>query len=592
MRFTAKHCLYLAISTIALTPSVLFAAVAVDARLQPVAQLMPYLQRATIKANALNAAIGSQFIEKNRSVDFNQTSHVRLKQTFGGVPVWGGEVVVHTPSTKNRTAGAALTASANGTYYNKLEQDLPAKPTAQHAERIANQAVSEARNQYSADTKLHDVQNNLIVYIRQSDNKAVWAYQVSFTLATEEGVIAQPTMIVDAYSGETYMKWDNRETASSIVSGGGIGGNVKTGKLFYDDSDAQHRGFNVTRNTSINPLSKDFKGRCYLDNESSSVSIFSLFRDIAGIPFDKSSYACVSQDPNHHNLYWDSDDQTINEDYSPYNDAMYGSELVIGFYKDWYGIAPVTLDDHTTAMKLPLVINTIPNAAWNPRKQRLELGTSTSKLFPGASGFYPFTSPGVMAHEISHAFTSQHSDLIYQGGSGAMNESFSDMADQTLKSYAYGKNDWRIGSEIVRDPAVLQCKDTSDCALRYMDTPTKDGISADNVVDGFKSTNVHYSSGVFNKMFYTLATQPNWSVRKAFAVVMNANAHYWTSGTGTNQDFKPIACGIIASVKDFHAKDSSYDVQSVITALKAVGFTDNGNSAAPNFALIDVKDCE
>lgn len=591
MRLSAKHCLYLAVSSLTLTPSILFAAVAVDARQQPISQLLPYIQQTTVRANALTATAGSQFIEKSRSVDFNQTSHVRLKQTYRGVPVWGGEVIVHTPSAKNRTAGAALSASANGTYYNKLEQDLPAKPTAQNSERIVNQMTTDYRKQVSTDSKLNDVQNNLIVYIRESDNKAVWAYQISFSVLTDEGVIAQPTMIIDANSSVTYMKWDNRET-SEVVNGGGIGGNAKTGKLTYDNSDAQHRGFNVTRNVSMIPISKDFKGRCYLDNESSSVSIFSLLRELAGRPFEKSSYACAKPDPNHNNLYWDNDDQTINEDYSPYNDAMYGSELVLGMYKDWYGIAPVTLDDHKTAMKLPLVINTIPNAAWNPMKQRLELGTSTSKLFPGASSFYPFTSPGVMAHEISHAFTSQHSNLIYQGGSGAMNESFSDMADQTLKSYAYGKNDWRIGSEIVRDPAVLQCKDTSDCALRYMDTPNKDGISADNVVDGFKSSNVHYSSGVFNKMFYTLATQPNWSVRKAFEVVMNANANYWTSGNGTIQDFKPIACGIISSVKDFHAKDSSYDVKSVITALKAVGFTDNGDTTSPNFSLIDLKDCE
>lgn len=590
MRITRKSCFYLAISSLAFTPSLLFAAVSVNAAKQPVTKLLPYLQQNT------NNRTGNQFIAWRRSAGLNNSTHVRLQQQFRNIPVFGGEVIVHSNAMANR---AQMNTTVTGRYYEKLEQDLSSPPSAQAREESAKQVVAQYQQQDQTGASITDLKSNLIVYVRQDNQRAVFAYHISFAAATADGIVALPNKIIDAQTGATYLAWDNREivqqtnvTSSEIEHGGGIGGNVKIGKLSYDDSDAAHRGFNVTRKVSLNPLSKDFRGRCYLDNEASSVSIYSLWRDLANIPFEESAYACINADPNHHNLYWDNDDQTINEGYSPYNDAMYGSELVLGLYKDWYGMAPVTLDDHKTAMKLPLIINTIPNAAWNPNRQRLELGLSTSKIFPGAKAFYPFTSPGVMAHEISHAFTSQHSNLIYQGGSGAMNEAFSDMADQALKFYTYGKNDWRIGSEIVRDPTVLHCQDASDCALRYMDQPTRDGISADNVVDGFMSSNVHYSSGVFNKLFYTLATQPGWSVRKAFDVMLNANANYWTSGTGTNEDFKPIACGIIASAKDYQSKDSSYNVSAVITAVKAVGFIDNGDPQEPLYALIDIKDCE
>ena len=80
----------------------------------------------------------------------------------------------------------------------------------------------------------------------------------------------------------------------------------------------------------------------------------------------------------------------------------------------------------------------------------------------GGDGFYPFTSIGIMSHELSHGFTTQHSNLTYDGGSGAMNEAFSDMAAQAVQYYLTGKNDWRIGAEIISDPVQAGCIDQKD----------------------------------------------------------------------------------------------------------------------------------
>jgi Zn-dependent metalloprotease len=170
----------------------------------------------------------------------------------------------------------------------------------------------------------------------------------------------------------------------------------------------------------------------------------------------------------------------------------------------------------------------------------------------GLNTFYPLTSLGVGAHEISHGFTSQHSNLTYEKQSGGLNESFSDMAAQAAEFYSTGHNTWEIGPEIFK----------ANGALRYMADPSKDGHSIGNAKDYNDSLNVHYTSGVFNKLFYLLGTTKDWDTRKAFDVMVNANMHYWTASS----TFADAACGAVKAAKDLH-----YDVAAVTDASNGVG---------------------
>ena len=74
---------------------------------------------------------------------------------------------------------------------------------------------------------------------------------------------------------------------------------------------------------------------------------------------------------------------------------------------------------------------------------------------------------------------------------------------------------------------------------------------------------VHYSSGVFNKAFYTLATKSGWNTRKAFDVFVLANQLYWTPTSTFNQ----AACGVQQAAS---AKGSGYPVADVTAAFSAV----------------------
>jgi pseudolysin len=193
----------------------------------------------------------------------------------------------------------------------------------------------------------------------------------------------------------------------------------------------------------------------------------------------------------------------------------------------------------------------------------------------GSSEFYPLVSLGIVAHEVSHGFTHQHAGLVGGGQAGGLNEAFSDMAAQALEFYTNKHSTWKIGADVVKAPKL---------ALRYMDEPTKDcpanhlpGVSCsiNSMKQYYGKLDVHLSCGIFNKLFYLLATSPDWDVKKAFDVMVHANMHYWTYNT----TFIEASCGVISS-----AKDLKYDITAVNKAILGVGINPATCVASPAIA--------
>src|SRR6478752_3812136 len=135
-----------------------------------------------------------------------------------------------------------------------------------------------------------------------------------------------------------------------------------------------------------------------------------------------------------------------------------------------------------------------------------------------------------------------------------MNEVFSDMGGEATEFYWKGSNDFLVGDEIF--------KGASGQALRYMSNPPQDGGSIDNAANYNSSLDVHYSSGVYNKAFYKLATTAGWGTPKAFKVMARANALYWTASSTFNSG----ACGVETA-----ATDLGYTKADVTAAFAAVG---------------------
>ncbi|WP_371481618.1 M4 family metallopeptidase [Kitasatospora sp. NBC_00315] len=125
------------------------------------------------------------------------------------------------------------------------------------------------------------------------------------------------------------------------------------------------------------------------------------------------------------------------------------------------------------------------------------------------------TCVDVIGHELSHGVTQFTAGLAYQGQSGALNESLSDVFGSLVKQYALHQSaadaDWLIGSGLLA-PGV------QGVALRSMRAPGtaydderlgKDPQPAhmrDYVATGEDAGGVHINSGIPNHAFYLLAT--------------------------------------------------------------------------------------
>jgi len=491
--------------------------------------------------------------ELSRNVDFKKTLHVRIQETYSGYTVWGADAVVHIPNgaktPKSLTAVSAAVKSSNGfmngIVYQDINADLAKTPASVFSQGQAQSALLTAIGNYQQKVggkpEIKDQQSNLMVFI-DKDNKAHWAYKVGFHAAPVKANDRPSRMvfIMDATSFKVYAQWDDIKTLDdpTNVDGGGFGGNIKMGKLSFDGLDGHVAKLGITRDASAST--------CFLQNKNVTVKDYNS-RQVMSFP-------CSATDPNHNNVYWDADFDAVNDGYSPGNDAFFGGQVIKGMYQDWYGL-PVLTNADGSDMMLNMVVHErqYDNAYWDG--QQMTFGD-------GYSMFYPLTSLGVAAHEISHGFTEQHSNLTYWSQSGGMNEAFSDMAAQGAEVYAYGsgKNSWQIGPEIFKAP---------DEALRYMDKPSKDcggktpgsWCSIDDTSEYYDGLDVHFSSGVYNRFFYTLGTTTGWDGKKAFDVMVQANANYWTS-TAT---FSSGACGVISA-----AKDLGFSVDDVKAAFDVV----------------------
>jgi pseudolysin len=505
--------------------------------------------------------------EISSHTDLNHTTHIRIQQTYSGYPVWNGNAVVHVPAShylkiEDDQALRSLlkhnkniSASMNGIIYQDISADLQAKPadliSPENADKVFQQALQYYQIKVGMKQNIHEHLSQLIVYI-DGDNKAHWAFLISFISRSQQGLPAQPTYILDAISYHIYQEWNDVQTLDDVM-GGGFGGNLNIGKLSYDG---------LVGHYPTLAMQRDAKAKiCYLQNSLAVVK--DVRKPVSDEDFAVLQFSCKKLNNQHNHIYWNADQDASNGGYSPGNDGLYVWKVVEEMYLNWYGVLAIAEDDKP--LPIEIYVHAVgANAFWfdNKQKKRKMMVFGDGQPEEGKpQEFYPFVSIGVGAHEISHGFTQQHSNLQYYGESGGLNESYSDMAVQAAELYSTGHNDWQIASEI---------RIVKDSALRYMDEPTRDcnGVmpgkkcSIDNMKDYTDDMDNHYSSGILNKAFYLIGTTPDWDAKKAFAILVQANQFYWTPTT----TFADAACGIMQATQDL-----KYDTNVVSKALSDVG---------------------
>ncbi|GAA4193710.1 hypothetical protein GCM10022219_15890 [Microbacterium oryzae] len=148
------------------------------------------------------------------------------------------------------------------------------------------------------------------------------------------------------------------------------------------------------------------------------------------------------------------------------------------------------------------------NAFWDG--ERMVFGDGDGQVFRS------FTSAvDIVGHELAHGFVQATVDLVYQGQSGALNESVADVIGSLVKQRLLGQTaaeaDWLIGAGIFTDQV-------QGVALRSLAAPgtayDDDVLGADpqpaSMADYVDTTTdnggVHINSGIPNRAFHLAAT--------------------------------------------------------------------------------------
>jgi Zn-dependent metalloprotease len=197
--------------------------------------------------------------------------------------------------------------------------------------------------------------------------------------------------------------------------------------------------------------------------------------------------------------------------------------------------------------------NGYDNAFWNG--EQLVFGDGDGQFFQR------FTSPvDIIGHEFTHAVTQYTAGLTYEGQSGALNESMSDVFGISLKQKLAGQSaaeaDWLIGEGIftssVQGVALRSMKDPGTA----YDDPNlgKDPQvgSMDDYVDTTEDNGgVHTNSGIPNKAFYLAATAIGGNSWDGAGKIWYAAL---TSGIGADTDFATFAAATVKAAADVSAE--------------------------------------
>lgn len=477
----------------------------------------------------------------------NQDKHARYQLYYRDIPVWGHQLIFHT--------GAKGKQHVTGTNITGIEKDVSSLTPKLSSEEAEKAVLS------SIKTPIKFKTNTKIIYLDKNE-RAHLAYHLAFYTNTPSARIQAPNYIIDANSGKILKQWNE---ARQEAIGQGLGGNSI--KLPYRSGMFQH-GTALPGLPSLGKFEVQVKdGLCAV--ETPDVKVMNLENESLGYEafpitiFDEAAYrlSAFSYECNEDSMflnYADGSSGPVNYSFSPVNDTMYFADQTIKMYQKLYGVKkpigndlPLRAYTHLGEMDNAFAIPTIRINGILLVHQQIVIG----------NGDYFLTAPAqaVIGHELSHNFTAINSGLFYEGQSGGINESFSDMAAIALQDYLrndypwyWDGEDWSIGREAVLD----------GMPLRYMDEPSKDGSSIDHADNYTDDLDVHYSSGVFNKAFYLLAHKSGWSVQKAFQVMVDANQHYWSPIA--YYDF--AACGVIQATID-----REWDPTPVIETFDEVG---------------------
>ncbi|MFF4696997.1 M4 family metallopeptidase [Streptomyces chattanoogensis] len=392
-------------------------------------------------AQRLGLGAKEKLVVKDVSKDADGTLHTRYERTYAGLPVLGGDLVVH----ESRGGKLKGVTKAVRSQLKVASTTARIKPSAAEAK-----AVGAARALGSKKTAAAKAPRK-VVWV--ADGKPVLAYETVVGGLQDDGTPNALHVITDATTGARIFQYQGIEN--------GVGNSEYSGKVTIGTSGSAPN-FSMTDATRGNHKTYDLK-----HGTSGTGSLFTDADDTWG-------------------------DGTPQNAQTAGVDAAYGAQVTWDYYKNVHGRSGIR-GDGVGAYSRVHYGNSYVNAFWDD-------GCFCMTYGDGSGNSHPLTSIDVAGHEMSHGVTAATANLEYSNESGGLNEATSDIFGTAVEFYANNAadpGDYLIGEKIDING--------DGSPLRYMDKPSKDGASADYWSSNVGDKDVHYSSGVANHFFYLLS---------------------------------------------------------------------------------------
>lgn len=446
--------------------------------------------------------------------------HVKLQQIVEGIPVYGGEYIVHfnnkgdVYSDTGKFFEKARGFKSKGEYINKKQAIGIAEEAVGYSEEDSKKAINQA-DSVSADLYLYNFNGEFIpVYIVRIN----WLHEDSF---------GDWRVFVNAYTGEVVRKYDSIEYPKP--SGGTVSGTAVTGTGTGVLGDSKAINLTLSSTTYyLQDISKPMSGYILTYNANNKTRL-------PGTLMSDSD------------TLWNSTVQYAGVDANYYAGAVY----------DYYYSKFQRNSINNSGMSIKSTVHygvDYVNAFWN----------GSQMVYGDGDGVEAIALSGaldVVAHELTHGVNSYEANLEYQDQSGALSESFSDVFGTAVEfSVQPEKADWLIGEDIWT-PAI------EGDALRSMEDPTLYG-DPDNMDDYVVTTSdnggVHTNCGIPNKAAYLVGS--TIGVDKMEKIYYRALTAYLT----TTSDFSDCRAALLQSAADFYGAGSGEYI-AVSNAFDAVG---------------------
>ncbi|MET9451375.1 M4 family metallopeptidase [Streptomyces cinerochromogenes] len=495
------------------------------------AKLSPAQHQALIRSARLQSAatartlgLGTQekLVVRDVVKDNDGTLHTRYERTYAGLPVLGGDLVVHTPP-------ASVAKGTVSTTFNNKRKIQVRSTAATFTKAAAETKALKAAKALKAEKPTTD-----------SARKVIWAGTGTPKLAWEtviggfqdDGTPSQLHVITDATTGKELYRYQaiRTGTGNTQYSGTVTLNTTQSGSTYqlYDTTRGGHKTYNLNKGTS---------GTGTLMTDADDV-----WGDGTG-----------------------SNTQTAGAD------AAYGAQETWDFYKNTFGRSGIK-NDGVAAYSRVHYSSGYVNAFWDDSCFCMTYGD-------GSGNTHALTSLDVAGHEMSHGVTSNTAGLEYSGESGGLNEATSDIFGTGVEFYANNSKD--VGDYLIGEKIDIN---GDGSPLRYMDKPSKDGGSADSWYSGVGNLDVHYSSGPANHMFYLLSEGSGTKVING--VTYNSPTSDGVAVTGIGRDaalkiwYKALTTYMTSSTNYAGARTAALNAAAALYGTNSAQYAGVGNAFA------------